>query len=38
VIEEVKPEAAKIGMKVEAKFSQQRKGNIFDIEYFRPVE
>ena len=38
VIEEVKPEAVKIGMKVEAKFSQQRKGNIFDIEYFRPVE
>ncbi len=37
IIDELKPEDVKIGMKVQAKFSSQRKGTMFDIEYFRPV-
>jgi uncharacterized protein len=38
IIDEVKPEEVKVGMKLQAKFASERKGNIFDIEYFRPVK
>lgn len=38
IISEVKPEKVKIGMKLQAKFASERKGTIFDIEYFRPVK
>jgi len=34
----VKPEAVKIGMRVQAVFNQERKGSILDIKYFKPVE
>ncbi|MDT8273815.1 MAG: Zn-ribbon domain-containing OB-fold protein [Desulfomonilia bacterium] len=37
ILEEINPEDVQIGMKVQAKFSSQRKGTMFDIEYFRPV-
>ncbi len=37
IIEGVKPGDMKIGMKVEAKFADARKGVMSDIEYFRPV-
>jgi uncharacterized protein len=38
IIDEVKPEEVKVGMKLQAKFASERTGNIFDIEYFRPVK
>jgi len=38
IIDEVKPEDINIGMKLQAKFAGERKGNIFDIEYFRPLK
>jgi len=34
---EVVPEDIKIGMRVEAVFQEQRKGNILDIAYFKPA-
>ena len=34
---EVKPEQVKIGMRVRPKFARERKGQITDIEYFRPL-
>ncbi len=37
IIDEVKPEDVRTGMKLQAKFASERKGNIFDIEYFRPL-
>ena len=37
-IEEVEPEAVKIGMKVKAKFAAERKAGMQDIEYFAPVK
>ena len=33
---EVQPEEVEIGMRLEAKFSEERRGNILDIAYFRP--
>lgn len=33
---EVDPEEVEIGMRLEAKFSEERQGNILDIAYFRP--
>jgi len=33
----VEPEKIKIGMKVEAVFKKERKGNILDIAYFKPA-
>jgi len=36
LLEEVKFEEIRIGMKVEAVFSRNRKGNILDIAYFKP--
>jgi hypothetical protein len=38
VLDEVKPEELKIGMRVVAKFSDKPKGHISDIEYFKPVK
>lgn len=38
VVDEVKPEDMAIGMKLQAKFAQERTGTIFDIEYFRPAK
>jgi uncharacterized OB-fold protein len=38
ILDEIRPEDVKIGMKVEAKFASERKGTIFDIEYFKPVK
>jgi len=35
---EVEPKGVKIGGKVEAVFRENRKGNILDIQYFRPVQ
>ena len=35
-IGETKPEALKIGMRMEAVINEQRDGNIWDIKYFRP--
>lgn len=35
-IDEVSPDDIKIGMKLRAKFANERKGTIFDIEYFKP--
>ena len=37
MIGEVDPGKVKIGIRLEAKFSDDRKGGILDIEYFRPV-
>jgi uncharacterized OB-fold protein len=37
MIGEVDPGKVKIGMRLVAKFSDDRKGGILDIEYFRPV-
>ena len=37
-IGEAKPEDIAIGMRMEAVFADQRKGNIRDIRYFRPVK
>lgn len=34
---EVRPEDIKIGMRLEAVFREERKGNILDIAYFRPA-
>lgn len=34
---EVRPEGIRIGMRVEAVFKKERKGNILDIAYFRPA-
>ncbi len=34
---EIDPDSIEIGMKVKAKFSEDRKGVIQDIEYFRPL-
>lgn len=34
---EVDPSKVKIGMRVAAKFSDERKGSIMDIDYFKPV-
>ena len=36
-IEGIDPEKVTIGMKVKAHFSEDRKGNILDIAYFKPV-
>jgi len=36
-IGEVKPADIKIGMKVQAVFKDERKGNILDIKYFKPA-
>ncbi|MFC1869473.1 Zn-ribbon domain-containing OB-fold protein [Thermodesulfobacteriota bacterium] len=36
-INEISPEDVKIGMEVEAVFSEERTGSISDIKYFRPV-
>lgn len=38
ILDEIRPEDVQIGMKLQAKFASQRKGSIFDIEYFRPVQ
>jgi len=37
LIKEVKPEQLKIGMKVQAVIKEERKGNILDIGYFKPL-
>jgi uncharacterized OB-fold protein len=37
VIGEMEPQKVAIGMRLVAKFSDDRQGNILDIEYFRPV-
>jgi uncharacterized OB-fold protein len=34
---EVAPEAINIGMRVQARFKEERTGNLLDIEYFKPV-
>jgi len=37
IVGEVKPNQVKIGMRIAAKFSDDRKGGILDIDYFRPI-
>ncbi|TAL39668.1 MAG: Zn-ribbon domain-containing OB-fold protein [Spirochaetes bacterium] len=37
VLDQVRPEDVKIGMRVEAKFAGNRTATIFDIEYFKPA-
>lgn len=37
ILEEVEPEEVRIGMKVEARFAEERQGTVMDIAYFRPV-
>lgn len=37
-LDEVKYEDIRIGMKVEPVFAEERKGNILDIKYFKPVK
>ncbi len=36
-LDEVGPDEIRIGMRVQAVFSQERKGNILDIAYFKPM-
>ena len=36
-LDECRPEDLKIGMPMEIVFKEEREGNIFDIQYFRPV-
>ncbi len=37
ILDEVKPEEVRIGMKVEARFAEERQGTVWDIAYFRPA-
>ncbi|MBW1677272.1 MAG: Zn-ribbon domain-containing OB-fold protein [Deltaproteobacteria bacterium] len=37
-LDEIDPDRIKIGMRLTASFANNRKGNILDIKYFRPVE
>jgi uncharacterized OB-fold protein len=37
-IDEIEPEKVKVGMRVEAVFSENREGNILDISHFRPIK
>jgi len=38
ILDKIRPEDVKIGMKVEARFAEKRSGTIFDIEYFKPLK
>jgi hypothetical protein len=37
ILSEVEPEDVKVGMRLKAKWAEERKGTLHDIEYFRPV-